>query len=352
MKITRLLTLIFAFALLFNISCSNDDYDDVIIPAITYENGYFISNEGKFNDKNASVTFVTKNLSFKQDNIYSVNNNNEILGDVLQMIAFNGDNAFLVMNNSNKIVVVNRKNFKKVGEITNQILQPRSMTVANGNLYVTNHDFNTNKYVTVYKASDFSFVKKINFTEPVEKIVEAGGNVFVQNASGGYGNKITYVNTTSNSIQSEITVPNGDINRTISFNSNVYAIAGTATNSYIYKISNTGALIPAETKTLTGIPNATNLQIDNGKFYFSSGNKVYTMSMTSSTVPTTPLLTAVDGGPYNTLYGFSVIDGRIFTSDIKGFTEDSEITVYSALDGSKLVSFKAGRGSNGTFSNQ
>ncbi|SHG39155.1 YncE family protein [Chryseobacterium vrystaatense] len=351
MKITRLLTLFFAFALLFNISCLSDNDNEMITPEISYGNGYFISNEGKFNDKNASVTFVTRNLAYKQENIYAANNNNAVLGDVLQMIAFSGNNAFLVMNNSNKIVVVNRNNFKKVGEITDQIFQPRSMTVANGNLYVTNYDFNTNKYVTVYKASDFSFVKKIEMNGPAEKIVEAGGNVFVQNASGGYGNKITYINTGTNTIQSEITMP-GDINRMISYDTNVYTITGTATDSYIYKVSSTGVLIPADTKVLTGIPNATNLQIENGYFYFSSGNKVYSMKMNSPTAPTSPLLTAADGGPYLTLYGFSVIDGRIFASDIKGFTQDSEITVYSAMDGSKIISFPAGRGSNGTFLNQ
>lgn len=347
MKLTRFLTLLFAFALVFNISCSNDN--DIEISTITYENGYFISNEGKFNDKNASVTFVSKDLSLKQDNIYAYNNNNAVLGDVLQMIAFNEKNAYLVINNSNKIVVVNRNNFIKVGEITDHILQPRSMTFANGNIYVTNYDYGTNKYVSIYKASDLSFVKKIDFTEPVEKIVTAGQNVFVQNASGGYGNKFTYINT-SNNTTTEFSVPNGDINKTISYNSDAYAIAGTATNSYIYKISTTG-VISAETKILTGIPNATNLQIDNGKFYFSSANKVYAMSMTSTTVPTTPLLTAVDGGQYLTLYGFNVIDGKIFTSDIKGFTQDSEITVYSASTGSKISSFTAGKGSNGVFSN-
>ncbi|WP_048511266.1 DUF5074 domain-containing protein [Chryseobacterium sp. FH2] len=346
MKFTRLLTLFFAFALVFNISCNSDNDNE--ITAITYENGYFISNEGKFNDKNASVTFVTRDLSLKQDNIYAFNNNNAILGDVLQMIAFNGNNAFLVVNNSNKIVVVNRYNFTKVAEITDHILQPRSMTFANGNIYVSNNDYGTNKYVSIYKISDLSYVSKIDFTEYVETILTAGQNVFVQNASGGYGNKFTYINTSNNS-KTEFTVPNGDINKMISYNSEIYAIAGGTTDSYIYKIGTTGV---TETQVLTGIPNATNLQIDNNRYYFSSSNKVYSMSMNSTTVPTTPLFNAVDGGPYLTLYGFTVVDGRIFTSDIKGFTQDSEITVYSASTGAIISKFNAGKGSNGTFLNQ
>ncbi|WP_292008177.1 DUF5074 domain-containing protein [Chryseobacterium sp.] len=347
MKITRLLTLLFAFTLVFNISCSNDDDDNTLAP-VTYENGFFVTNEGNFGTPNAEVTFISKDLSFKQDNIFSSNNNNSNLGDVLQTITFSGDNAYLLLNNSNKVEVVNRYTFKKTGEITDQINQPRYMAAANNYIYVSNDQYGGDKYVSVYKTSDFSFVKKITFTDTVEKVVEAGGNIFVQNASYGYGNTITSINTGTNEIQSVITLPAGNINSTISSNSMVYTIASGATDSYIYQISSTGNII--KTTTLTGISNATNLQVSNGKFYFSSGNEVYSMDINSTTVPTAPLFTAVDGGQYYTLYGFNVIDDKIFTSDVKNFTQDSEITVYSTT-GSKIKTFTAGKGSNGFYLN-
>ena len=346
MKTTKILSLLFAVILLFTVSCNSDEIDN---PTLSYIDGFFISNEGNFGDQDANVSYITRDLNYKQDNVFSSANNGEILGDVLQTIRFYGDYGFLVVNNSNKIVVVNRYTFKKVAEITEQIHQPRSIAFANGNIYVTNYDFAATQNVTVYKASDLSFVKKIDFTEPVEQIVEAGGNIFVQNASYGFGNKITYVNTSTNTIQSEVIVPNGDITKTISAGNRIYTIASTATDSYIYKISSTGTL--DATTVLTGIPNATNLQIDNGKFYFSSANKIYSMDITSTTVPTTPLVTAVDGGLYYTLYGFNVIDGKIFTSDVKGFTQASEITVYNASNGVKISTFTAGKGTNGFVSN-
>ncbi|WP_419870211.1 DUF5074 domain-containing protein [Chryseobacterium sp. CT-SW4] len=346
MKITQLLPLFFALTLVFNVSCSNDDDDNNL--AITYENGFFIANEGNFGTPNAEVTFISKDLNVKQDNIFSGNNNNASLGDVLQTITFNGDNAYLLLNNSNKIQVVNRYTFKKTGEITDQVNQPRYMAVANNYLYVTNDQYGGDKYVSIYKVSDLSFVKKIAFTAAVEKVVEAGGDIFVQNASYGYGNTITHINTANNEIQSVTTLPDGNINSTISSNSMVYTIASGATDSYIYQISSTGNI--TKTTTLTGISNATNLQLANGKFYFSSDNKVYSMDVNATTVPSSPLFTAVDGGPYYTLHGFSVIDDKIFTSDVKGFTEDSEITVYSTT-GSKIKTFTAGKGSNGFFVN-
>jgi len=349
MKLNRLLQFIFGFVLLFSISCTSE-YEETI-PEITYQNGLLITNEGNFGSPNADVTFITKDLSLMQNEIYKAKNNKENLGDVLQTMVLNGDKAYLLLNNSNKIQIVDRVTFKKAGEITAQLNNPRYMAIANGNLYVSNDKYNGAKFVNVYKLSDNSFVKKIDFasTSTVERVVEAGGNIFVQNASYGFGNTITKINTTNNAIEgTPIPVPNGDITKTITYNSNVYVIAQGTADSYIYQINPAGSIV--KTTTLTGIANGTNLQIDGGRFYFTSSNKVYSMDMNATAAPTNPIITAVDGGANFTLYGFSVIDGRIFTSDVKGFTQPSEITVYTT-GGTVISKFTAGMGATSVYKN-
>jgi len=349
MKLNRLLQFIFGFVLLFSISCTSE-YEETI-PEITYQNGLLITNEGNFGSPNADVTFITKDLSLMQNDIYKANNNKENLGDVLQTMVLNGDKAYLLLNNSNKIQIVDRYSFKKAGEITAQLNNPRYMAIANGNLYVSNDKYGGAKFVNVYKLSDNSFVKKIDFasTSTVERVVEAGGNIFVQNASYGFGNTITKINTTTNAIEGTPTpIPNGDITKTITYNSNVYVIAQGTADSYIYQINPAGSIV--KTTTLTGIANGTNLQIDGGRFYFTSSNKVYSMDMNATAAPTNPIITAVDGGPDFTLYGFSVIDGRIFTSDVKGFTQPSEITVYTT-GGTVISKFTAGMGATSVYKN-
>ncbi|SIQ74346.1 hypothetical protein SAMN05880574_12329 [Chryseobacterium sp. RU37D] len=345
MKITKLLTIAFASALLFTISCSNDGE---LNQESYYGNGFLIANEGNFGKPNADVTFISADLNMKQDNIFTGNNGNSNLGDVLQTIAFRDDQAYLLLNNSNKIQLVNRYNFKKTRELTAQLNSPRYMAFANNNIYVTNDKFGGDKYVSIYKTSDLSFVKKISFTDNVERIVEVGNNIFVQNASYGIGNKISYITTSNNEVQSTITVPNGNINKMIASNQTVYAIAAGTANSYIYQISSTGI---TKTYTLTGIDNATNLEIENGKFYFSSGNNVYAMDLTATTPPAAPLFTVANSvDPYSNLYGFSIVNGKIFVSDANGFTEDSKIMVYTTT-GSLIKTFTAGKGSNGVFGN-
>ncbi|GAA5085781.1 hypothetical protein GCM10023210_06910 [Chryseobacterium ginsengisoli] len=346
MRLTKLLTIAFASALLFTVSCNSDND---VNQEMYYGNGFLIANEGNFGKPNADVTYVSSDLSIKQDNIFSSNNGGSNLGDVLQTIAYNGENAYLLLNNSNKIQIVNRYNFKKVGEITSNLNSPRYMAFANNNLYVTNDKYGGDKYVSVYKSSDLSFVKKINFTDSVERIVEVGNNLFVQNASFGFGNKISYITTSNNEVQSTITLPSGNINKMITYNQSVYAIAAGTADSYIYQISSTGAI--TKTFTLTGITDATNLEIEKGKMYFSSGLKVYAMDLTATAMPSTPLFTVANSiDPYSNLYGFSVVNDRIFVSDANGFTEDSKITVYSTT-GSIIKTFTAGKGSNATYWN-
>ncbi|MFC3756143.1 DUF5074 domain-containing protein [Chryseobacterium tructae] len=349
MKLNKFLHLLFAFTILVGVaSCSLDTTEELTLqPRVDYSNGFLIANEGKYGTPNAEVTFVTSDLSVKQDNIYSFNNGGK-LGDVLQMIAFNGNNAYLLLNNSNKIQIVNRSTFKATGEITAGLNTPRYMAFANNNMYVTNDKYNGDKFVSVYKTSDNSLVKKITFTEAVERIVEAGNNIFVQNASFGYGNNITLINTTTNEIQKTFSVT-GNINKIISNNQNVYAIAAGTTDSYIYQISSAGDII--KTTTLTGIANAKNLEISNNKFYFSSDKSVYTMDMKNGIVPTTPLFTVASSSEqYSDLYGFSVVKDLIFTSDANGFTKDSKIVVYNT-SGAIVKTFSAGIASNSVYWN-
>lgn len=348
MKLHKLLSLLFAFTLLLGISSCSSDNDE---PEAFYGNGFLIANEGKFQSPTAEVTFLSADFSTQKDNIFSSSNNGVKLGDVLQSITFNGDNAYLLLNNSNRIQIVNRGNFKAKGEITAELTAPRYMAFANNSIYVTNDKYGGDKYVSVYRISDNAFIKKIPVTAgAAERIVEAGNKIFVQNASYGYGNKITYINTFTNEVQDIINLPNGNITKMIANNQNVYALAANTTDSYIYQISNTGAV--TKTTTLTGIADAKNLEISNGKFYFSSGTKVYAMDMAATTAPTSPLFTVASSvDPYSDLYGFSVINDKIFTSDSNGFTAGSKIVIYSAVSGTIIKTLTGGLGSNAVYWN-
>ena len=337
----------FAAILLVNVSCSRDE--EVTQPKGAYENGILITNEGNYGKPEAEISYTDFNFSKVENGIYkTVNGTN--MGDVLQSVSFSDDKAYFALNNSNKVIITNRYSLKKEKEITQEIDRPRYIAINKDYIYVTNDRYKGAKYVSIYKKSDLSFVKKIDFgTDAAERIVEAGGNIFVQNASYGYGTKMTYIKTSDNTVGSTINIPvgNRNINKIISYNNSVYAITSDAVDSYIYQYSSTGTL--EKTTDLKGIKNGNNLVIENGKFYFSDDNKVYAMDMTATTAPTTPLFTVAYSKFFH-LYGFNVIDGKIYTSDPKSFTADSEVSVYDTT-GKLLKTFTAGMGTNGFYKN-
>ncbi len=347
MKISKLLSGVLAATLLLTVSCRTDDpIVEPELPKGAYENGIIMSNEGNYGTPTATVSYVSNDLATVENNIYSSNNANAALGDVLQTIGFNGDYAYLVLNNSNKIEVVNRYTFKKVATVSDQVSQPRYIAFANNNYYVTNSS-GSSKFVTVYRSDNNAFVKKLDLTSTGERIVEAGGKIFVQNASFGTGKKLTIINPASNIVEAEVNVPNGNIQKTISDGGNVYTIASTSTDSYIYKLSPTGTI--TSTITLTGIANAKNLEVDASKFFFSSGVKVYSMDMSTTTAPTNPIITTTDDS-WSAMYGFSVIDGKIYISNANGFTADSTVEIYST-SGTLLKTITTGKGTSGFYKN-
>lgn len=352
MNIRKILTLAFAATLLFNVSCSSDS-DDVVLET-TFENGILITNEGGFTTPTAEVSFVTNDLSAVANKIYS-GKNNEVLGNVLQTIGFDGNNAYLVSNVPNKIDIVNRYTFKKQATVTTNLQNPRYIAFSGNQYYVTNNNFFDVMKLNVYN-KDNSFVKSISFARSAEKVVEANGNIVVQTDGVTYestppyselptGYTITIVKSSTNVVDKTVTLPsNGIIRDLISYNGDAYVLASDNTNSYIYKInSTTGAYT---TTMLTAIPQAQKLRIDANKFYFfNSSNKIYSMTVGSTTVPTTPIVTTTGN-----LYGFNVIDGKIFASDAS-FTADSKVNVYNATNGSLLKTFTTGIGTNGFYKN-
>ena len=350
MKISKILSMAFAAILLVNVSCSRDE--EVTQPKGAYENGIIIANEGGFSTPTASISFTKEDLSSQENNIFSANNNSAILGNVLQSIGFLGDNAYLVCNIPNKIEIVNRYSFKKVSTITAELDNPRYIAFSGNYVYVTNNNFSNVRKLNIYKNTDNSFVKSINFEKYAERIVEAGGSIFIQTDGSTYdsnwnelptGHSISLLKSSSNNLEKTITLTDdGIIKDLISSNGFAYVLSSTATESYIYKISPEGAF----TKTvLTGINGASKLRIDNNNFYFNDNKKnIYSMSISSTNIPTKPIFTTTAN-----MYGFGVINNKIYVSNAS-FSQDSDVFVYNT-SGTQLKTFKTGVGTSGFYKN-
>ncbi|UQB68447.1 hypothetical protein [Epilithonimonas zeae] len=351
MKFKQLLSWAFVSLLLFNISCSDDDFFTGN-GEVSYS-GILIANEGAYQKNNSSVDFLSLDLSSSKSDIYK-SANNENTGDVLQSIGLRGTNAYLVMNNSNQITIVNRYNFQKNVVVTSNLSSPRYIAFSERQYYVTNNNFAGTYKLNIYNAADNTFIKSIPFERYAEKVVEASNNIFVQTDASMYnfttnemeitGHTISIVSPSSNAVSKVVTLPDeGEIKDLISYEGTAYALSSTGTESYIYKIAGDGTYTAT---TLTGIGNVSKLRADGGNFYFIDGsNKVYSKNILATATAPQMLFTAPAS-----VYGFDVFNGGIFISNAS-FTGESTSYLYNASNGAQIRTFKTGIGTNGFYKN-
>ncbi|RRJ91012.1 hypothetical protein EG240_07365 [Paenimyroides tangerinum] len=339
--------IILSLALLaFVSSCSNvdDNSDNTEVPNVEkpYANGILITNEGNFQSSNAEISFIKNDLSTVYNKIFATNNSNTTLGDVAQYMAFNNDLAYIVMNNSSTIEIVDRYTFKKVNQITANLNAPRAIAFSNGKIYVSNANDNT---VTVYNANTNAFIKSISLDNQPEKLVATSNYVYVQSSSYASANTVEIINSSSDTNTKDLSFElpmNG-----ITLDSNMVFVLGSDENkTEISKIEN-----EAITKTISNVSlkSSRYLTLDNNNLYFTNGTGIYTLSKDLNSIPSSPIFNVNDNS-WSTLYGFNVIDGKVFSSDANGFTDNSIVTVYD-LTGNVLKTFTTEIGTNGFYKN-
>ena len=330
----------------FATSCSNvdDSSENTEVPNIEkpYANGILITNEGNFTSSNAEISFIKNDLSTVYNKIFATNNSNATLGDVAQYMAFNNDLAYIVMNNSSTIEIVDRYTFKKVNQITANLNAPRAIAFSNGKIYVSNANDNT---VTVYNANTNAFIKSISLDNQPEKLVATSNYVYVQSSSFATANTVEIINSSSDTNTKDLSFElpmNG-----ITLDSNMVFVLGSDENkTEISKIEK-----EAITKTISNVnlKSSRYLTLDNNNLYFTNGTGIYTLSKDLNSIPSSPIFNVNDNS-WSTLYGFNVIDGKVFSSDANGFTDNSIITVYD-LTGNVLKTFTTEIGTNGFYKN-
>ena len=339
--------LVLSLALLaFVSSCSNvdDSSDNNEVPNIEkpYANGILIANEGNFTSSNAEISFISNDLNLTYNKIFAANNNNLNLGDVAQFIGTNGDLAYIVMNNSNTIQIVDRYTFKKVNQITEKLNAPRAIAFSNGKIYVTNANDNT---VTIYSETTFSYVKSVSLDFQPEHLVGTSNYVYVQSSNFAAGNAVEIINSSSDTNTKDLSFE-APMNGITTDGNSVYVLGSNENKTVIAQIQNETVSKSIENNTLKG---SRYLTIDNNSLYFTNGTGIYSLSKELNNIPSTPMFNVSDNS-WSTLYGFNVINGKVFSADANGFTQSSVVTVYD-LNGNVLKTFSTEIGTNGFFKN-
>jgi hypothetical protein len=350
MKITKLFIIALA-SLPFFYSCTNDE--DVPVAPIpgAYENGFFVLNEG--NSTAGSVTFVSDDLNKAQQNIYTAVNPSDGIGGFVQSIFFNGDLAYIISNGSNKITIVNRYTFKRIGKIETGLTIPRYGVVANGKAYVTNA--NTYGYTNPTTGDTDDFIAVINLTTntvertiplntTADKLVFNNGKIYI--IEPFVNNKILVLNTTSNTLETPIIIGSSANSLELN-NGNLYVLRAPSVGAnQLVKVNLTTNLFTTIDLPVTQT-NAQNLDIDNSKIYYSDGLKIYAMNITDVAAATTPLFTSTA----SSIYGMAVNKGSVFLADPVDYTVNGKAFIHSSSTGVLQKTIDVGLNPNGFYFN-
>ena len=347
MHFKKTILLAFSGLILFS-SCDNNE-PKINTPLGAYDNGILILNQGAFLGGNASVSFLSNDFSTSENNIFSTINPSLTLGDTAQDIGFYNDLAFIVLNVSNKIEVVNRYSFKHVASIATGLNNPRYIAFCNGKGYVTNWGDGTNAtddFVAVLNLENYTVSSTIAVVEGPEKMVVKDQNLFIAHIGGfGFGNSISVINATSNTVSKSINV--GDVPNSMRIdNSNLYVLCGGKPSYADAETSGASVKINLVDNTVSStivfseLKHPANLNIYENQVFYSIGNQIFKTELSSTALPTSPLLT-INAGATTSLYNFEVQNNAIFAADALDYNSDGKVYVYG-LDAQLQKTFSVG----------
>lgn len=337
------------------ISCSNDDNgDDFILPEGDYKTGILVTNEGPFNNGTGTVTFVSEDFTTTEQAIFN-KVNNEDLGNIVQAMGFDQNLAYIIVNVSNKINVVDRSTFAKVGEITEGLNNPRFFAVINGKGYVSNWGDTadvTDDFIAVVNLESNSVEGTIPVALGPEKLLAHDDVLYVaHNGAFATNNVVSVINSLTGSVTNEITV--GDIPNSMQVDNagNLWVLSsgnpsylGAETGGVLSKINMaTGGVVNLDFET-TEHPGS--LNIDGGSLYYQMGGAVYKMDVSSNALPSEGYLLG------KSFYNMTLNNGMLYGTDAMDYASNGSLSIYDIATKDSLTTLTMGIIPGGVYFNE
>ena len=354
MKTKLYITLLASF-LVFTFSSCDHGKKPQYAPTGPFTNGAYISNEGTYGQANASVSFYDFAADTVRNSIFTLVNNRP-LGQLLQSTCIANGKAYMMLNMSDTVMVASADNFVAADTITG-CKSPRYMTSFNMKGYIS--QWGENGVVKVIDLVSNKILQTIKVGMGPEQLLAAGGKILVCNG-GAYDvdSTISVINPISDIVEKTVIVGDnpkelvadkhgdiwvicyGYIKYDLNFNivletpSKLVRLSGTT-------FQKTGEYIISQTKH----PQHIGISKDKSTVYYGGGfgyPGIYAMSITSSALPTVPLIGE------KLFYGFNVNpgNGEIFALDAGNFTDGGTMYRYSST-GTFLKQYAVGIAPNG-----
>jgi YVTN family beta-propeller protein len=345
---------------LFSFSFLACDKVNVEEPSGKYSDGFFIVNEGPFQNGTGTISYYDASTNTVENNIFQTVNERP-LGNVVQSLTIFKGKGYIVVNNAEKVEVVNSADFRSTGIINNVIL-PRYFVGINENKgYLTVWGANfSNGAVKVIDLATNEVSKTIPTGLMPEKLIKVNNKVYVVNGSA---NSVSVINTTSDEVEATVTLgdrPNsiqvdatGKVwvlcsgKKTFTVWPNIDEAQSTPASLWTINVSNNTASKVFDFPEIA--PSASKLEINESgnKLFFSYANKIYTHTTSSTNFNSTIL---VDKSFYGLAYDKKT---RTLLGGVSpNFSSNGTFFKYNSETGAQMGSGEVGIGPNGFAFNE
>lgn len=353
MRLKRFLLTTAAAAFLMT-GCNSDDGGPILpetgTDALAYENGIIVVNEGGITSGNASISFISDDLSVVQNGIFSTANGVDAWGDTAQSMAFDGNLGYIVVSYSQKIEVVDRYTFKSITTIggpgKSEFSNPRYMVVTNGKGYVTNWGDPNNPdddFVAVINLESNTVETKISVAEGPERLLVKDNTIYVA-LEGGYNfnTSVVVIDATSDTVTDTIMVAEGPNSLQLDADGNLWVLSGgkpayteDETGGQLDKIDTAGNTV-TETFAFAATEHPGYLSYVDGTFYYTLAGDIFKMDGSATTLPEEAQITGVS------FYDMTINDGKLYGADAKDFASNGTLEIYDLSNNLLITSKEVG----------
>ncbi len=355
MLLKNVCTLIVITGFLFLAACN----PDTPAPPPVGSAGFFVINEGAFNNSNASLSFFDRKTETLTNNVFATANNRP-LGDQAQSMTVWEGKGYIVVQNSQKVEVIDAATFTTVATITEGITSPRYFIgVTDQKGYLT--DWGADGLTGTVKVIDLKqnrVVKSISVGRGPNRMLALGGEVFVTN-NGGFGNDNTIsvldantdvlkrTLTTADNPNSIVQAEGGNLWVTCSgklvFDANFQLVQAQSTPGALVKFDAFGRellRLPVDRVSFSG-PNQLATSPDKKTIYYTYQGALWAMAASNSALPPSPLIA-------KSFYGIAVdpLNGTLIGCVAPNFSSAGSIEFYTPA-GQLQQSYTVGIAPNG-----
>lgn len=330
-----------ALSVLLLTSCEKTEDE----PPITANNlkGMFVVCEGVFGQANGDITFYNSESDETTKNLY-FSANGVALGDVVQAFEIVDTLGFIAVNNSQKVTVVNMKDFKVIKTIDG-FSYPRSVVRADENtVYVSNGNGSGDDYISSISLTTLEKNGSLEVSTGPEKMIAVNSKVYAA-LSGGWnndGNTVIEIDPSTFSIVNTFNVSSVPVDIVGDNSNNIWAYCKgvpdysnwpdvTITDAGISKINLTTKAVssfPIDNMSAQGLNNITASKDGNTIYYLNDA--LYSVSVNATALPAIKVTDQY-------FYG---VDVDPQTGNIVCLDAVSSIAVVYNSTGSKITEFE------------